>query len=626
MNDFLKKINNIFNIKNVSRASIVLNLACMILGIIYLAVETYNIVWDIFGAILMITLFGNGLLIYLTSIKINRTTKLGNRINLLCYFYAFFMILAMLFLLLGNLLIQISYTNDIFSNIGRYAILFIGYFGILGFGMFIAYLDFKNLDNREIWDLQSKGSISQSETTLKTKKMLKTLLRIFCIWFLANGVLFVFIVFLGAPLGLGPYTQSDYTMDFTSGTFSITADMIGPGLGGFTGLIGCVIAEYAVFFSLMILGTTILYLKLVNKQRKPKIYYAIAIIGVTTSGLLLAPLITTPYHIIAAEQSFAAAFGDDWRNNIDSAIEQQYFLQSYFSFPGYFLGTRPKDCNVASDIKYFDGSISNFTEDADISLYFDAYWPKVNPSTLPGKGSVLIWIHGGGWMLGDKGNYRVHFNKYFAAQGYVVYDIQYGLIPLPVDIKGVIMTPDYVIGDFDINDLVRHIGNFTHYIANPSNLHSAASLGANINSTFIHGGSAGGHLTCASALGLASGLYPQYFNDSVKVKGYIPYYPGNGIPDMVSMGGDDKLINPEKLVDANSPPCLIYHGTSDGLAGPEISVIFKNAYTTATNTKCAIIWAPLAGHASDIHFGGHYNQVFTYFMERFMYLCVNDLI
>jgi hypothetical protein len=51
---------------------------------------------------------------------------------------------------------------------------------------------------------------------------------------------------------------------------------------------------------------------------------------------------------------------------------------------------------------------------------------------LPGQNSTLIRIHGGGWVSGDKGGSNmVQMNKYFAAQGYIVFDIQYGLYDSP---------------------------------------------------------------------------------------------------------------------------------------------------------------------------------------------------
>jgi len=46
-------------------------------------------------------------------------------------------------------------------------------------------------------------------------------------------------------------------------------------------------------------------------------------------------------------------------------------------------------------------------------------------------GSALIRIHGGAWVGGDKGFANMmQVNKYFAAQGYTVFDVQYGLTDL----------------------------------------------------------------------------------------------------------------------------------------------------------------------------------------------------
>ena len=120
------------------------------------------------------------------------------------------------------------------------------------------------------------------------------------------------------------------------------------------------------------------------------------------------------------------------------------------------------------------------------------------------------------------------YNKYFASQGYVVYDIQYGLYDEPGDggLMGM-LSPNEVLGNFNITDMVRHIGNFTQYISKSSNPYSAAELSGNLSSVFIHGGSAGGHLTCATALTIWSNNYTNYFGSSLSIKGYIPVYPAN---------------------------------------------------------------------------------------------------
>jgi acetyl esterase/lipase len=201
-------------------------------------------------------------------------------------------------------------------------------------------------------------------------------------------------------------------------------------------------------------------------------------------------------------------------------------------------------------------------------------------------------------------------NKYFAAQGYIVFDIQYGLYRPNRNADA--LTPLNVLGNFTIDDMLRHIGNFTYYLAKNAN-----NFGANLDSVFISGGSAGGHLTCASALAINSGNYTDMFSSDLTIKGLIPFYPANLLP--LSFGTDE-LIRPSRLVTSSSPPCLIFHGTHDGLVPWTVSQTLKDAYNENNNDECALLLFPFAGHASDIYFNGHFNLIFLYYMERFMYL------
>ena len=76
--------------------------------------------------------------------------------------------------------------------------------------------------------------------------------------------------------------------------------------------------------------------------------------------------------------------------------------------------------------------------------------------------------------------------------------------------------------------------------------------------------------------------------------------------------------NPELLVNNQSPPCLIYQGDQDHLIFRSRSL--ENTYLTRDNAEVCLLIFPLAGHASDLYFSGYYNQVFLYYMERFMFL------
>ncbi|HWT77125.1 MAG TPA: alpha/beta hydrolase [Mobilitalea sp.] len=370
-----------------------------------------------------------------------------------------------------------------------------------------------------------------------------------------------------------------------------------------------VISEYALFFAIMFLSTGVLIIKLLDRK-KYHLYYNIVL--PTTIFIFLVcmlPLISIPSLLKNAEKSFREAFGESYKTNIN--YQGNYFRQSAFSIPEYFYGVPSDDYQVSRNIHFYKG-----TEGVDkgLELYFDVYSPVKDGRELPGGNSVIIRIHGGGWTSGNKGASNfAQMNKYFAEQGYIVFDIQYGLNDvlnwlhlLPVSQKN--------IGKFTIDDMVRHIGIFTSYLAD-----HREEFKADINSVFISGGSAGGQLTLASGLGLSSGKYSSILNPEVHVKGLIPFYPANGLSQIFEIGGQMEFVDPALLVSKDSPPGLIYQGDHDGLVSASIAKKFRNTYIEKGNKECTVILMPFGGHGSDLYFPGYYNQIFLYYMERFIY-------
>ncbi|WP_371802442.1 hypothetical protein [Candidatus Lokiarchaeum ossiferum] len=47
---------------------------------------------------------------------------------------------------------------------------------------------------------------------------------------------------------------------------------------------------------------------------------------------------------------------------------------------------------------------------------------------------------------------------------------------------------------------------------------------------------------------------------------------------------------------------------------------FENIYLDHNNREISVLLFSFAGHANDLYFPSFYNQVFLYYMERFMYL------
>jgi acetyl esterase/lipase len=366
------------------------------------------------------------------------------------------------------------------------------------------------------------------------------------------------------------------------------------------------------FLMLLYLPTTLLLIKLTPKKSrrnwKKNIILAFGLILTFINAL---PLITAPISIQNAENEFNSAYGINWRSTIPPNTKS-YFLPTQFNLYNYFIGFPHRVCNVDTDILYYDTD--------GIQLYFDVYYPKDNVANLPGNGSIIIKIHGGSWQYGDKslGNVLV-LNKYLAAQGYVVFDIQYGLF----DAGGssFIPTPDYVKGNFTLHDMVYQIGNFTKQLE----ITYAAIYNANLNSVFIMGGSAGGQLTGVVGLGYNDPYFAGNFSNTLTIKGIIPIYapdyapsfllPGNSISNPLAF----EKFKPSNLVDASDPPALLYQGLRDDLVSLDNALRIKNALIS-NGVNSMVLTFPFAAHASDLIVGNSFSQVWIYYLERFLYL------
>ncbi|MHA2035063.1 MAG: alpha/beta hydrolase [Promethearchaeota archaeon] len=568
----LKIQDNLRNITIISYITITLNLFCITFGILFIINPLVSVLWDIFGAILVITIFENLLFIYLT---LHKKNVLRVKTRIFSYGFLLLIIIAIPCMMLGNLLLSVMYSNELIDTIGAYLLLYIGYFGIFSYGAVFALFELKLISNIDLYlfkySLFSRITMRSSRFWVISRKILVVVSRITFIF----SIVFAVVIIIGS--------------------FEVV-----------TTFVAIVSGQFGTFFSIIFLANTLLLLKLKRRKRSTKKYYRTALIGFFVSACLLMPLFFTNTTIKNAENTFSRAFGSTWKNQVPQG-SNIYFLQTPFSLTSYFLGSRPKASVIETNNLFYD--------DEGIKLYFDVYKALNGGESLPGENSVLIRIHGGSWVSGDKGMMNMmQMNKYFAAQGYIVFDIQYGLDRNPLFGLDP-LTPEYKKGNFDIDDMMRHIGAFTQYLVS-----HADDYGANLDSVFVSGGSAGGHLASAVALAITSGNYTHIFGTGLTIKGLIPFYPANGQMVFFGITGSYEFTNPESLIDQNSPPCLIFQGTHDILNYFSISERIRNIYRAKGISECAILWMPFGGHASDFYFTGYYNQIFLYFMERFMYL------
>ncbi len=566
--------------RNFIYVTLTLNIVSIVFGIFYYIFRFYDYVSNVFGFVLFTTYIMN----FILTLTYDRIQTLPQKsrgtLRVLSVIYLAYSILSVLMMLGGNILVQITYGPTLRDNLAGLLLNMAGFFGALILGSLFSGISAARINevSRDLTENLADRSKGQKIGAMIGQSL--------CFLLLSLGILTSITVLTGKM----------------------------PKFLSFLYILVYFIPECALYFGILFLTATILALRLIPKKRKVY-FYAVMAIGFSISAIHVIPSVMTSAEVVIANNRYTAAFGSSWQSI--SAVDEKYMTRSPYSFARYMLGMHPNDYTVQRDVLFYNGSLSAEPKDENITLYFDVYMPSRNASELPGKNSTLIRIHGGGLAWYDKGLSNMQkMNYYFASQGYIVFDIQYGLYssdPIPT---GNALTPVNVLGNFTIDDIMRHVGIFVQYLVNNS-----ATYGADTDSVFISGGSAGGLLTCTTAFTLVNGNYSIFYGVNptpITVKGIIPFYPWVNVSGMGAIKGSPELLRPYNLVNENSTPCLIFQGNMDQEVDPAVTQLLQDAYDTASR-PCATLPMYLAGHVSDIYFEGYYNQIFLYYMERFMY-------
>jgi acetyl esterase/lipase len=576
-----------------------LNLLTILLGVIYLLFPGDSVFWDLSGWLFLISWIGTIILTLFVFRTVDVHTSHGKWLNRLSYITLATLSLAMICMFGASFLLSSTTSNSFSDKGGILAVLYGSFFGCTGMNCWFAFRMLKQskiVMNAPDNEQKSKLNVPNNKIpkfSIHWKSLIIHILGLLiCTLMMGVMVYFAVLSLVGNQIGVNGSSK----------------------LGPLNGLMGLLSATFGWLFSIFAWAVASGGVKILRGLHRPRLAIGFGLLGVISGAILLAPMVSVPFMASDVDTKFGEAFGSDWESHIPASV-LPYFKSNQIVASEYFLSQPLGDCIVMEDISFYNGSLANET---GLQLFFDAYLPPVTSHELPGANSTLIRIHGGGWVIGDKGSGNMALmNRYFATQGYCVFDIQYGLINR-TNFLGFAKssTPPNVMGNFSINDMVRHIGIFCQYLT----LHQA-EYSTNLSSVFISGGSAGGHLTCATALAIASGNYTSLFGSGLIIKGLIPFYPANGVAEYIDGGiSNQEFYDPRALVSTTSPACLIYQGKQDGLVNPQTAQDLKDRYTERGNPACMVIWLPFAGHGSDIAFYGYYNQFFLYYMERFLYL------
>ncbi len=230
-------------------------------------------------------------------------------------------------------------------------------------------------------------------------------------------------------------------------------------------------------------------------------------------------------------------------------------------------------------------------------LKLDIYAADTRPASAP----VLMHIHGGAWMYGDKAGQAVPLMQHMARLGWSCCSVAYRPSPNA-------SCPDHII---DCKAALSWIkANIDDY-------------GGNADFIAVTGGSAGGHLTALLALtpnDLA--FQPGFENSDTKVQAAVPFY---GVFDWTNRDQlqhnsgmkrilEDQIVkqtltaartlfenaSPLLRITNAAPPFMIVHGDQDSLVPIGLGRVFAAELSTASDNAVVYLEVPGAQHAFDV--------------------------
>lgn len=240
----------------------------------------------------------------------------------------------------------------------------------------------------------------------------------------------------------------------------------------------------------------------------------------------------------------------------------------------------------------------HYVDDGNKRHVLDVIHPLAGVTNAP----VLIYIHGGAWVVGDKREQGKPMLYEMASRGWVCVSINYELSPKAT-------WPAHIV---DVLQAIAWVkANIAHYGGDP-------------NFVALAGGSAGGHL-CALA-GLAAGdpaFQPGFEDVDTQVQACVPIY---GVMDMTAskeVGGKYgpglrrilegqvmklriaehpdvfEAASPLHRLRADAPPFLVLHGRNDTLVPVVVARTFVGLFRGVSTAPVAYIELPFAQHGYD---------------------------
>ncbi len=289
------------------------------------------------------------------------------------------------------------------------------------------------------------------------------------------------------------------------------------------------------------------------------------------------------------ERALQVGLGEGYRESVPAAMQQRWRSALRFADwrnPGSFT---PPDVEVIRGVPY--GPVG-------IRQQMDIYRPRSIP---PGGCPVLLQIHGGAWVIGDKAQQALPLMYHLASRGWICVAANYRLSPsvgFPVHLE------DCKRALCWIRTRGAEFGMDTRFVA-------------------VTGGSAGGHL--AALMGLTENradLQRDYPGVDTSVQACVPFYgvydflarhQQHANADLVIRFLKDRVLHespeqnpalwdlasPVAQIHEDAPPFMLVHGQLDSLAAINDGRTFAQRLRRTSRKPVVFVELPGTEHGFD---------------------------
>lgn len=314
------------------------------------------------------------------------------------------------------------------------------------------------------------------------------------------------------------------------------------------------------------------------------------------------------------EAALAAGLGPDYRSTILPELRPNADHEARVSQQFNPFRFRHPEVSVTSDIPYVPGGGKR--------QCLDVYAPRARVEGAP----VLLQIHGGGWVIGNKREQALPLMNHLASRGWICVTANYRLSPKAT-------FPDHLI------DIKRALVWIRENIAD---------FGGDPGFVAATGGSAGGHLSSLLALTAGDPEYqPGFESADTNLEACVPFY---GVYDFTNhyglqaQSGMTQFIgrmvlkkdpaaeqeafrraSPMHRIHPDAPPFYIIHGSYDSLAPVEEARHFADLLRNTSRSPVVFAEIPGAQHAFEIFHSLRTTYVVRS-VERFLAFVYSDYL